>query len=457
MAFDLPDISELLESPRESLGVELKQWIDPSTKEGKAKIAKGCIALRNNNGGILIVGVRNDGLPDSANTPDDIPKMFHEDVIQAIIAKHSSDPFEVSITHRKHRQNDYVIISVPSGVKTPVVCKSGIELENSTPILKSETVYVRTISSNNTVSSSEPRLRDWDTLVSICFDNREADIGAFIRRHLSGISADEFCEGVWKNVLQPATLAPEDMSTEFLSQGFNRYSHHGNGDSKIGTREASLVIVCEEYEPPDLSRELLWRLGAAAPRHTGWPPWVGLMHVNSEESNANVIEEGWETSFGSNGNCYNFWRIGPGACFYQLRGLEDDFRKFNAVPKPEAYIDFLLQISRTAEILSTSLSFAQTMGFPTDRSTLAIAMRWRNLEGRELASWVEPGRDLYRRVSASQNEITTTITLPADTAPQSLTPYVEKLVNPLFNLFKGTKIDTNVIEPIVLQTIRTRV
>jgi hypothetical protein len=51
---DEEELKQLLTAPRESLDVELKQWIDPKFSEGIAEIAKGCIALRNNNGGRLV-------------------------------------------------------------------------------------------------------------------------------------------------------------------------------------------------------------------------------------------------------------------------------------------------------------------------------------------------------------------------------------------------------------------
>jgi hypothetical protein len=41
------DFRKFLASSRETLAIEIKQWIDPSTAEGTAKIAKACIALRN--------------------------------------------------------------------------------------------------------------------------------------------------------------------------------------------------------------------------------------------------------------------------------------------------------------------------------------------------------------------------------------------------------------------------
>lgn len=65
-------IDGLVSDVRERLPVEVKRWIDPGSEAGKAKIVKGCIALRNQDGGFFVVGFE-DGTwqPDHANAPAD--------------------------------------------------------------------------------------------------------------------------------------------------------------------------------------------------------------------------------------------------------------------------------------------------------------------------------------------------------------------------------------------------
>lgn len=53
-------IQELVDNPRESLAIELKDWFDPGTPEGQAKIIKSCVAMRNRgDGGFVMVGFDN--------------------------------------------------------------------------------------------------------------------------------------------------------------------------------------------------------------------------------------------------------------------------------------------------------------------------------------------------------------------------------------------------------------
>jgi hypothetical protein len=182
---DRQKLKQLIRNPRESLDIELKQWIDPATPEGRAKIAIACIALRNNNGGCLIVGFLDSGEPAPA-APPDVRAMFHTDAIQYIIGKYASQPFPVTVEFVKRAGVEHPVIVVPSGVETPVAAKS--ELCNSDPtkppLVKCDTVYVRTLNSNGTASSSAARWNDWPQIARHCFNSRKPPFGIkFLQPH----------------------------------------------------------------------------------------------------------------------------------------------------------------------------------------------------------------------------------------------------------------------------------
>ncbi len=177
----------LLIDPTETLDLELKEWIDLKTAEAKAKVARGCIALRNNDGGHFIIGFTDAGIPSTTNIPTDVRKSFHSDIIQAIVGKYSSEPFPVEVALIERDGQEYPVISVPQGVRTPVIAKADLIDAAGRALVKDHAVYVRSLSSNNTVSSTEARRGDWERIMRVCFDNREADIGAFVRRHLAGL------------------------------------------------------------------------------------------------------------------------------------------------------------------------------------------------------------------------------------------------------------------------------
>ncbi len=153
MNFSTEFLTRLVINPVESLDVELKPWIDPQTPEGIAKIAKACLALRNNNGGFLVIGFDDTGKPLVAPNPESVRATYHIDTIQAIAAGFASQSFEVRVEFVKSQNAVHPIICVPSGVVVPVAAKRD-QMVGGTKAIVNHGVYVRSLSSNNTPSST---------------------------------------------------------------------------------------------------------------------------------------------------------------------------------------------------------------------------------------------------------------------------------------------------------------
>jgi hypothetical protein len=462
------ELRQLLAAPREGFDLELKQWIDPKAPEGIAKIAKGCIALRNNNGGRMVIGFKDDGTPDMANTPADVRATFHVDVVQEIVSRYSSEMFAVDVEFATLPSGTYPVISVPAGVRTPVAAKA--DLPGPTPgkpFVKDHAVYVRSLNSNNIVSSTEARRGDWDRLARICFDNREADIGGFVRRHLAALNLESLA------ALVPAfaTMLHRPTPTERVVQALN--AGRGRYDAAlrvrrvlvpdIGTFEV-VVIVDGDFQLLEASESFRRRLMASAPNHSGWPPWADLAVAADEELRPYVKDDGWEALFvgleataAPFGPHLDFWRMEPLGVFYHLRGLEDDLAQARGGPPPRTELDFSLQVNRVTEVISTGLSFARSLGCDEAQTSVIFGFRWTGLQGRHLTSWGNPRRVL-RPIGgvANQDQIVRPVTVPLDTPPAGIAPHVEKVVRGVFALFGGREFDSPVIEEIVAKMLRHR-
>jgi len=215
---------ELVERPGESLSVELKRWIDPDTPEGMAKIVKTVLALRNHGGGYLVIGFDNNTLdPDLENIPENLREKFHIDKIQGLISKYASEPFEVLLEFPEREGQEYPVIIVPSDVKTPVASKSELDF-NGRKLIKTDMIYVRSLSANNTPSTTQATWKDWSKIVEVCFDNREADIGRFLRRHLGGLkpeTIEEFATAILKKTEPEPTV--EDILRRYFQESEKRF------------------------------------------------------------------------------------------------------------------------------------------------------------------------------------------------------------------------------------------
>jgi hypothetical protein len=201
-------LGQLLLRPTESLNVETKTWLDPRTSAGVAKLVKALFALRNRNGGTFVMGF-NDAtlLPAPYNLNGDVKQLFHLDEIQHIVSKYANQVFEIEVQLLPLDGVIYPVIVVPQGVMVPVIVKANLLHEGnpSKPLLAEGDLYFRTLRSNGTPSSAKIRPNDYGELLDICFENREADIGRFLRRHLGGVERDTVLNSLFPPRPDPIT------------------------------------------------------------------------------------------------------------------------------------------------------------------------------------------------------------------------------------------------------------
>ena len=187
MAVDHKRIQELVEHLAESLNVEVKTWISPDDQNEAAKIVRAVFALRNRNGGFLVIGFDNKTLqPDIGHRPPDVKSQFHIDKIQGLISKYASELFEIEVAFPSLDGREYPVIVVPEGVTAPVAAKSDLFETAGKALIRVGEAYFRTLAANGTPSTAVARPQDWREIVEICFENREADFGRFLRRQLAG-------------------------------------------------------------------------------------------------------------------------------------------------------------------------------------------------------------------------------------------------------------------------------
>jgi hypothetical protein len=452
-------LAQMLASPRELLDLELKQWLDPTTDEGKSKIAKGCIALRNYNGGQMIIGFTDQGQPDPAPPPANLETLFQNDAIQAIISKYSAQVFGVEVEFGVRGGQKYPIITVGPGVTSPVAAKADLKTPDGKKFLiRDNTVYVRSLSSSGIVSSTEARRDDWEPLILRCFNNREADIGAFVRRHLGAL-----VPALTQVANQPTT---EERLLQALDFGRSQFLEATKirklASQAIGYRE-SVIVIDGEVPEQEVSQELRRRLLLNPPRTSGWPPFVDLDGGGAHTPNVPYFTDTALEALVANlppevpviGYYLNFWRIEPSGRFFEFDGLEDDLRQDQVEPLKS--LDFVLQIVRPAEMIVHGIYFARELGCDSAKTTLLCRFRWSKLANRTLTSWYQLSRRLrFKEVATQDAYLSPVVAVPLDTPPTAIAPHVQNAVKGLFRLFNGREFDPSIYEDIVRQTAEGR-
>jgi hypothetical protein len=450
-------IDSLIGSPSESLNVELKRWINPTESAGIEKIIKGALALRNRNGGFFIVGFDDKTLaPDVANQPQNAKDLFHVDVIQGIISKYASDPFEVEIAWGMRDGTQYPVIVVPPGVKIPVAAKRDL-MDGPRTAVRVGAVYFRSLAANGTPSTTEARSSDWADIVEICFDNREADVGRFIRRHLAGLDIPS----LMKLLGQPAPAAPTlcDRALRLIDEGEARFQESIKTRTLSAAEKKmlengffSIGLVIDPLKPDALpNQEFMTRIASSNPNYTGWPIWQDSRHMVNTENRPRVVKDAFEYLIVSISpefsNHIDFARLDPKGEFFLHRLVQDD-----GVPsriRPGQVIDPMLMILRVAEAMGVGVAFAKASGWPPDKTTLGFAFRWHNLKGRQLTAWANPWSDLREGGTAHDDTIQTCVQFSLDTPLTALAQFVDEATKRLFTAFDGTTIPRRTIEDLV--------
>lgn len=117
------DLSDLVDSPRETLDVELKGWIDLADKVARAKIARHIAALANHGGGYLVFGFRDD-LSRDPNRPIDLAG-YNRDEISGIVRRYLTPPIDCTVAHVAAIDGAvFPVVRVPGHGATPIAAKA---------------------------------------------------------------------------------------------------------------------------------------------------------------------------------------------------------------------------------------------------------------------------------------------------------------------------------------------
>ncbi|TDY48115.1 hypothetical protein BX592_11149 [Paraburkholderia rhizosphaerae] len=455
-------IEQLVKQPGESLVVEIKTWISTDDPAGRAKIIKGAIALRNRGGGYLVIGFDDKTMtPDKDSAPKDVRSTFHVDVIQGLVTKYASQAFEIAVEFVEHDDVIHPVIVVPPGVRTPVFAKQQLTGDGGKMLVERDVAYVRTLNSNNTPSTAKAQYRDWDELCEICFNNREADIGRFLRRHLAAADPSalrEFALTLAGN--GPVKESVRERLDKIMAEGLGRFlavTKEQGSLPKHGSWEVALIID-GQFPPQTGLDEFANLLSASNPSLSGWPVWLNSRTFQDADKRPYVFDSAWETLIVAlDPNTFthvDFMRVHPNGSFYSYRALDDDISSGTRAPTPGTALDIVLPITRVGETIAVGLSFARALQ-ADEQTNLQFLFRWTGLKDRVLMSWVEPGRHVNPRTSR-QDVVTSTLTVPLDTAPSTIVEYVKAAIQPLYQVFDGFTMPDSVVEGLIQRMLARR-
>lgn len=433
----MPDIAELtlriedtLLDPRESLDVELKRWLDLDTREHQALIAKAIIAMANHGGGLVVIGMEQQGaeVREALGRPDNLAA-FNADAVNGIIARYAEPVFHCDVRIAPDAAGgEFPIVLVPGGHRHPI--RSTRDGPNQNHI-RQNVYYIR----RPGPQSDGPQTGgEWDNLLRRCLTNGREDLLDSFRNILAGGGA---------SVARPEQA---DRVADWFAQSMARWrdlAENSPANSPVRLplgHYAACYSLTGDIEQPNLAR--LREILNGYPQLTGWPPfWVPTRAEIAPYVNDGAIECWLGVEAGERNPAHaDFWRVSPDGLFFLIRGYQEDGTERRP---PGTGFDITLPTWRIGEILMHAAAMARGYGDPGARVTFMA--EWTGLENRELVSlgdnmrWIMPGR------RSRQGQYQTRLAMDADRIGENLPEFVTQIVTPIYALFDFFEMPANVV------------
>jgi hypothetical protein len=178
------DLNDLIENPRETLDIELKEWLDLGQPLARANIARHSAALANNGGGYLVFGFKDD-LSRDEKQPNSIDS-YNRDAFTGIVKRYLTPAFqcEAAIIPDKNG-NKFAIVRIPGHGTSPIAAKASGPSDDRgrTQGITTGVYYIR-----KPGPESAPILgaEEWRALIRRCVlndrDNLLSDIAGLVQR-----------------------------------------------------------------------------------------------------------------------------------------------------------------------------------------------------------------------------------------------------------------------------------
>ncbi len=371
-------LKELLRYPIEKLDIEVKNWLELTTTEHQAVLAKSMLALANYGGGYILLGFEQEGndLIPSIPESQEHNRYLNEctfDRIQGIIERYADPTFQCEIYHIEHPIEGikFPIIRIPGGHRVPIRSKRSGPNEQ---YIQANKYYTR-----RPGPRSEPpqTAHEWNELINRCIQaNREILINNIreILLNVTNLSSTTPSEDYeWNELENWNTQSNEKVESLLSDLPFS--SPYNRGKYVVAYQ------VKGEFEILNL-RDFRNVLIHTESNITGWPPWMWSNFPNAQPYTVEGVIECW---FGPIFNGIpaesDYWRASPNGFMYLVRGYQEDSTdQFES----GTILDPILQIWRIGECLLHAKRLVNNLNVEND--SILFYVEYEGLNNRVLKS-----------------------------------------------------------------------
>lgn len=368
------ELAALVDTPLECMDVEHKSWIDLNDHKVRANLARHIAGLANFGGGVLVLGINDDG-SSSGTAPADF--VITHDVIASIAQKYLDPAVHCDVRWVRSKIGvEHPVIQVPSHGATPICAKANGPDEKGKPAgIVLGAYYVRKPGPKTEaiVSAAE-----WRDVIRRCaLHDRNAILSA-----LSAALTPVETEFVGDRLNAFASAAERAFISHLEAKTFRTpiSDCRIHLSYQIETNDGELLSHGRLVE---LLRQVGWEVDVNV--QSGW----SLFHVfNSspmapywQTDSSSPNDEFLETNLVDPGRTLglDFWRVSPEGIATIIREFWEDTEDYGLPPRatlnPKILMRTLGELVRHAEALS---------GKFTQPLRVRFLCKWVGLEGRQL-------------------------------------------------------------------------
>lgn len=417
-------LQSLIENPRESLDVEIKDWLDLNEREHQADLVKAVLALANHGGGYIIIGFREiNGIYQPTQPCEEIAKLFNQDRINNAVARYANPQIHIECYQVETQSRTHPVIIVPGGHLVPIMCKKGGPEGRH---LKQNAYYIR----RSGPASEEPQTgQEWADLIRRCVLADKERLVEQIRTLMQlSLEPSALREGspvqdihmLWVNTVQ-------SRLEEVIKQSYENIEHSPYSKG-YWMAAFSVTPRIEGLSLTDLSK----RIHKCEGNETGWPIGIIMSTQGAAKYPNNGNIEAWLGSVYKEPESADFWIANPNGSFAVFRGYQEDTPGWKANSSGMTF-DFVIPLWRVGEFLRYIHRYIKE--FANEEVGITTTFKWTGLSGRYLSSSSGRYFNPIHRVS-QQNEVVTSITIEnIDSIELQLPELVQEITRPLYEIF----------------------
>lgn len=413
----------LVQNPRESMEVEIKDWLDLDEKEHQADLVKAILALANHGGGYILIGFREvSGVYQQTDTEQRISELYNQDRINGVVARYADPQIHIECYLLHSNSKKHPVIVVPGGHSVPIRCiRGGPEGKH----VKQNTYYIR----RPGPASEEPQSgQEWSELIRKCVLADKERLVEQIRSLLTGEVSKTPLEGAPIKDLHLNWL--ESVDKRFLQLNDKGFGGIDKSPFQRGYWQGGYTVVptIEGLNLGTLKQGLQKCVGS----ETGWPIGLFLTRDNTRPYPHEGCVEVWLAESQPEPDSSDFWRACPSGNFVVIRDFQEDCNGWTK-GSPGSGFDFITPIWRVGELLLHASRFVKE--FSPEGGSLIITVKWTGLRGRQLTTSSPKYFGIMDR-KAAQNEVSSIIIIQDSfSVVTNLVELTEQLTRPLYEAF----------------------